>query len=101
MHDVDAPRWDHLQRHPASLADELRAAARLVPGEVALDAEDEHLTFADLERAMNGIASGLLDRNVTGRPVGVIGAHELESFVAMFGVLAAGGVCVPLDPREP
>ncbi len=101
MQPVDAPGWSHLHRAPASFPEELRAAARLVPDRIALDSEHEQLTFADLDRGVNRIAWGLLDRGVAGRPVGVLATHEPGSVVSMFGVLAAGGVCVPLDPREP
>src|SRR5262245_24035049 len=101
MHLVGSPDWGHVNRAPASLPDELRAACRRFPDLVALDGEREQLTFAEFDRAVNRVAWGLVDRNVMGRPIGVIGPHEPKTFVTMFAVLAAGAVCVPLDAREP
>jgi len=60
------------------------------------------LTYAELEDAANRVAAGLVLRGVSAEtPVAIALPRGPEYVVAMFGVLKAGGVIVPLDPGMP
>ncbi len=60
------------------------------------------LTYGELESAANGVASTLIAAGV--RPHDRVGIHlpkGVEMVAAVYGVLKAGAVYVPLDPRAP
>lgn len=72
------------------------------PDKVALRLNGQGITYAELVRRADNVAwllqnSGLkkLDR------VGVFLNKSLETVVAVYGIMRAGGVYVPLDPRSP
>ncbi|HEU4559344.1 MAG TPA: amino acid adenylation domain-containing protein, partial [Longimicrobium sp.] len=72
------------------------------PDAVALVFEEEHLTYAELNRRANRLAHHLRRMGVR-RDVRVALCLErgVELIVAMLGVLKAGGAYVPLDPGYP
>ncbi|RKT55490.1 non-ribosomal peptide synthetase [Saccharothrix australiensis] len=75
---------------------------RRTPGAEAVVCRDRSLTYAELDRRANRLAHALLDRGV--RPqdaVAVLVGRDVEMVVALFGVLKAGAVYVPLDPDYP
>ncbi|MFB1297034.1 amino acid adenylation domain-containing protein [Mycobacterium sp. pW049] len=60
------------------------------------------LTYRELDEAADRVASALLAAGVTAEaPVAVKLSRGPDYVVAMFGVLKAGGVIVPLDPAMP
>ncbi|MGM1059511.1 amino acid adenylation domain-containing protein [Saccharothrix sp. Mg75] len=72
------------------------------PGAEAVVCRDRSLTYAELDRRANRLAHALLDRGV--RPqdaVAVLLGRDVEMVVALFGVLKAGAVYVPMDPDYP
>lgn len=80
------------------------AGSRL--GSVALtwstDGNSGSLTYRELDEAADRVASALLDAGVTAEtPVAVKLTRGPDYVIAMFGVLKAGGVIVPLDPGMP
>ena len=81
----------------------LRRAARQWPEKTALiEAHtDEYLSYEELDAWANRIAAGLVRRRIeTGQPVGIVAARRLETIAAIWGVLRAGGIVVPLSPDE-
>ena len=105
MPGVPAPPWgvddEWSSRAPRSLPEEFASVVRNAGDSVAVECGGDVVTYDELDRAANQVAYGLLERDEVRQPVGVIARHELSSVVALLGVLKAGGVCVPLDPREP
>jgi amino acid adenylation domain-containing protein len=72
------------------------------PDATAVVFAEEHLSFAELNRQANRIAS-LLTRNGVGPGtlVGVLMEKSLELVPAVLGVMKSGGAYIPLDPLYP
>ncbi|HEV2735840.1 MAG TPA: amino acid adenylation domain-containing protein, partial [Longimicrobiaceae bacterium] len=78
------------------------AQARRTPDAVAVEWEDEELTYAELDRRSSRLANALLRRGVGAEArVGVCLPRTPELVVALLAVLRAGGAYVPLDPAYP
>ncbi|MBZ4423325.1 non-ribosomal peptide synthetase, partial [Myxococcus sp. RHSTA-1-4] len=76
--------------------------AALTPGAVALDFEDQRLTYAQLDTRANQLAHHL--RSLGAGPESLVGVcleRSLEMVVALMGVLKSGTAYVPLDPAWP
>ncbi len=74
----------------------------MAPEAVAVIAGERRLTYGELDRRSNQVARRLRTLGVgPERAVGVAVERSPELLVALFGVLKAGGVCVPLDPSYP
>ncbi|GAA3462805.1 non-ribosomal peptide synthetase [Saccharothrix longispora] len=72
------------------------------PDAEAVVCRDRSLGYAELDRRANRLAHALLARGV--RPqdtVAVLLGRDVEMVVALFGVLKAGAVYVPMDPDYP
>ncbi|HEX6037404.1 non-ribosomal peptide synthetase [Longimicrobium sp.] len=93
---TDAPFAD--ETIPARFA----AQAARTPDALALVADDETLTYAELNRRANRLAHGLRARGIGPESrVGLLLERSAQMVVAMLGVLKAGGAYVPLDPAYP
>jgi acyl-CoA ligase (AMP-forming) (exosortase A-associated) len=74
-------------------------AAHRTPDAPALTSGSETLRYAQLQAAVQGFASGLLQLGLArGERVGIYLEKRPETVVASFGAPAAGGVFVPLNP---
>ena len=72
------------------------------PEAVAVTYEDEQLSYAQLNRHANRLASYLISLGV--RPderVGICMERGLEMVIGILGILKAGGAYIPLDPSYP
>ncbi|WP_338865498.1 amino acid adenylation domain-containing protein [Myxococcus stipitatus] len=78
------------------------AQAARTPGAVAVSFDDQHLTYAELNRKANRLA-WFLRRGGVGPdvPVGLCVSRSLDLVVGVLGILKAGGAYVPLDPSYP
>ena len=86
----------------ATLADLLNQAAVEPADVVAVVAEDESLTFAQLHQRANRLARVLIGRGVGPEvPVAVALHRSTELVVSALAVIIAGGVYVPVDPSYP
>lgn len=56
------------------------------------------LTYGDYLRSVAGFAAQLQSLGVRGERVAIVLPNSIEICIAVFGVLAAGGVVVPLNP---
>jgi non-ribosomal peptide synthetase component F len=72
------------------------------PQAIAVHSWDRDLTFSQLEDYSNVLASNLVLLGV-GPEIRVLFCFEKSALaiVAMLGILKAGGVCVPIDPKHP
>jgi amino acid adenylation domain-containing protein len=88
--------------HPFLLHHLLRATAERHPLGTAVVEGARSLRYAELASLSARCAAVLADLGVRrGDRVGLLCPKSLESVVAIFGVLQAGGVYVPLDPHAP
>ncbi|CAJ1581702.1 amino acid adenylation domain-containing protein [[Mycobacterium] wendilense] len=72
------------------------------PDAVALSHDQGELSYAELDRAADRLAAVLLDRGVGAEsPVAINLPRGPQYVIAMFAVLKAGGMIVPLDPTMP
>ncbi|MCU0532553.1 MAG: amino acid adenylation domain-containing protein [Hydrococcus sp. Prado102] len=72
------------------------------PDAIALVFEDQYLTYRELDNRANQLARYLQQLGVRAEvPVGIYLKRSLEMFVAMLGVLKAGGAYIPIDPTYP
>jgi amino acid adenylation domain-containing protein len=80
----------------------LRTAAETRPEQPAVVDGSRSLTYAELEGRSNRLAHLLREVGVErGARVGLYLEKSAESIVAIYGVLKAGAVYVPLDPQAP
>jgi amino acid adenylation domain-containing protein len=76
--------------------------ARETPDAPAVIFEQTELSYADLDRRANQVASLLRSQGVApGSIVGVCLPRGVEMVVALFGILKAGGAYMPIDPEFP
>lgn len=100
LDEVNATAFEH--DRSVCLHEMVRAAARSAPDSVAVQAPDETLTYAQLERRANQMAQLLRERGVTdGALVGVCLDRIANLPVALLAVLKAGAAYVPVDPAHP
>lgn len=79
----------------------LEVTGKRVPDKTAFFSDAEALTFAQLEAGAKAIGSGLLHRNLGGKPVAVLMGRQPRTIAAFLGVLYAGGFYIPLDREMP
>ncbi|HEU5131134.1 MAG TPA: AMP-binding protein, partial [Pyrinomonadaceae bacterium] len=76
--------------------------AEKTPAHIALEFQNESLTYRELDRRANQLANWLRARGIKpGVPVGIYLEHSMETIVALLGVLKAGGFYVPFDTAHP
>lgn len=72
------------------------------PGAMAVQTQERSLTYDELNRRANALATRLMESGVAPEvPVAILVDHSAESILAMLAVLKAGGAFVPLDPTAP
>jgi L-proline---[L-prolyl-carrier protein] ligase len=80
----------------------LRAAARSHSAGIAVVEGERELSYAELDARSDSLAAALLNRGVApGDRVGLVLEKSLEAVIAVYGVLKAGAVYVPLDDQAP
>jgi len=83
-----------------NLADLLRQTAQRLPDKIALvqASDDRSITFGELDREADRVASGLQAHGVAnGDRVAIAMSNVIEFPIAYLGVLRAGAVAVPLN----
>jgi amino acid adenylation domain-containing protein len=89
-------------RSSATLHGVVEASARAHPDRVALEFEEQQLTYSELDSRTNQLAEHLLRLGVgRGEVVGICVDPSLEMFIAALGALKAGAAYLPLDPAYP
>ena len=72
------------------------------PDAIALEYQDERITYRDLNRKANQLAHYLISRGIgPEKLVGICVERSIEMVVGLMGILKAGGAYVPLDPSYP
>ncbi len=100
LYEFNRTNRDYPQR--TSIHALFRQQAERWPEKVALSDGSRQLSYGELQRAANAVASYLVRSGVGAESfVGLCMERSLEMVVAMLGVLKAGGAYVPLDPSYP
>jgi amino acid adenylation domain-containing protein len=82
--------------------DLVSAAARREGARIAVIDGDRELSYAELEARSSSLAAAMVDRGVKpGDRVGLLLEKSVEAVIAVYGVLKAGAVYVPLDDQAP
>lgn len=73
------------------------------PGALAIRRGSQSCSYGELDRRAQGVARSLGLRADAGQPVVavLVGTDPVVEISAIIGVIAAGGVVVPIDAREP
>lgn len=105
---IDARHPQHVRWQPGErmnslfeeVVDDLAAAGQAA--RLAVDSDDEQVTYADLDARANQLARHLRAGGVqSGDRVGLLLDRPLATYVAMLGILKAGAAYVPLDASFP
>ncbi|MBE9012228.1 amino acid adenylation domain-containing protein [Pseudanabaenaceae cyanobacterium LEGE 13415] len=88
---------------PSNCVHELISAqAARTPTAIAVQFDQEQLTYQELEQRSNQLARFLQSKGVQPDDlVGICMARSIDFIVGIFGILKAGGAFVPLDPTYP
>lgn len=85
-----------------TLPDLIEKSAKKYPNKVAFKCLKNSITYSELEQQMHQIANLLMELGVKkGDRIGVFMARSLETAAAMYGIMAAGAVYVPINPSQP
>ncbi|MGI9318788.1 MAG: amino acid adenylation domain-containing protein [bacterium] len=84
------------------LHNNLFASADRLPDNIAFRFADTDVSFAELDRISNQVSRQLAECGTKkGDRVGIFLDRSLESAFAVYGILKAGAVYVPIDPLSP
>lgn len=82
-----------------TLGADLRAAAALDPERTALVADGRRVSYAELDRLVDGLAAHLLELGIErGDRVAIVLPNGAGMAIAIYGVLRAGAAFSPLNP---
>lgn len=88
--------------HERCVQELFEAQVTRTPDALAVVFENEHLSYAELNRRANQLARYLMKVGVEGNAlVGICVERSLEMVVGLLGILKAGGAYVPVDPAFP
>ena len=72
------------------------------PDAIAIVCEDRHITYRELNRRANILASRLREMGIGPEiAVALLIPQSIERFIGIYGVLKAGGAYIPIDPNYP
>uniref|UniRef100_UPI0004916139 non-ribosomal peptide synthetase n=1 Tax=Tenacibaculum ovolyticum TaxID=104270 RepID=UPI0004916139 len=72
------------------------------PNNIALAFEGETMTYEDLDKKSNKVASYMQATNITeGSHIGILFNRGFEMIISIIGILKSGATYVPLDPSLP
>jgi acyl-CoA ligase (AMP-forming) (exosortase A-associated) len=81
------------------LPDLVSRSANRDPDSTALAYGQQSMSYAELQRSIEGLVAGLLDLGLQrGERIAIYLEKRFETVIASFGATAAGGVFVPLNP---
>jgi acyl-CoA synthetase (AMP-forming)/AMP-acid ligase II len=97
----EPPRHDDILHHDIvhdGILHALAAATASAPDRLAVACGERRLSYAQLSRAVAGMASWLVARGLSKRRVVVAMPSGIEAEVAVLAVLASGAQVVPINP---
>ena len=86
----------------ANLIELIAASVAAYPDAVALDTGETQVSYAELDAKACRLARYLQKRGVGANSVvGIALPRSAEQLIAVFGVMRAGGACLPVNPEDP
>ncbi|AIQ51347.1 non-ribosomal peptide synthetase [Paenibacillus sp. FSL R7-0331] len=85
-----------------TMVDIFENQVKKTPNSIAVVFENEHITYAEMNKRSNQLARKLRKMGV--KPddfVAVMTERSIEMIVSIYGILKAGGAYVPIDPTSP
>lgn len=80
----------------------LEQSCRNFPQQIAIEWNNQRVTYAELDKRANQLANGLIASQLPkGSIIAVLLENRLDIIVSLIGILRAGNVFVPLDPEFP
>ena len=77
-------------------------SANIFPERIAVSFKEEEISYRDLNEQTNKLATVLINKGIKrGDRVGIFIHKSIPSIISIFGILKAGAVYVPLDPKAP
>lgn len=96
------PCWRIPSDVEQSIPDRFATQVRRHANHTAIISETVRLTYAELDRASNGVAQRILQTSFfPGQRVILLGRHDAALNVGVFGILKTGNIVVVLNPTEP
>ncbi|MEV7550501.1 amino acid adenylation domain-containing protein [Amycolatopsis sp. NPDC089917] len=90
------------RRERGGMLEEFGRWVHETPDAEAVVCRERSLTYAELDRRANRLANTLIEAGVKPQdPVAVLLRRDVDLVVALFGVIKAGAVHVPMDPDYP
>src|SRR4028119_327645 len=87
---------------PYLLQQLLEISAKQYPDREAVIYKNSSITYRELDQVSNQLAHVLISCGISrGDRIGIYLNKSIEAVVAIFGILKAGAVYVPLDPLAP
>ncbi|NMM55481.1 non-ribosomal peptide synthetase [Paenibacillus aquistagni] len=78
-----------------------KSQVRKYPEKIALRCGTKTIHYADLDRMSDGVASFLVENSIRSREIiGIYMTRSIEAVITILGVLKAGCVFLPIDPRN-
>lgn len=77
-------------------------AVNKFPNNIAISSNAGQFTYKELNEQANKLANSLIEKGLNkGDFVSIFMERSLETIISILGILKAGGVYVPLDPKHP
>ncbi len=90
------------QDQPAVLPDYFEISALRRPEHIAIECRGQTISYRELDRAANQVASRLRERGIgPGSLVALCSEKSIGLFASLLGILKAGAAYVPIDPGSP
>ncbi|MFH7339449.1 amino acid adenylation domain-containing protein [Streptomyces sp. KHY 26] len=96
--------WNRTERHvdPATLPELFEAQVQATPDAVAVEYEDQTLTYAELNARANQLAWYLISQGIGPEDIVALAIpRSPELVIAALGIMKAGAAYLPLDPGNP
>ena len=86
-----------------SLAELFEQQVQKTPDNIAVEFEDEYLTYKQLDEKATNLAKNIKEKyNIKPNDlIGIMTSRSLEMIVAIIAVLKTGGAYIPIDPNYP
>ncbi len=85
-----------------SIIDLFQKNVKKTPNTIAVKANNQHLTYAELNQKSNALAAELQQLGVKENTfIGLLTGRSVEMMIGILGIMKAGGAYLPLDPEYP
>lgn len=85
-----------------SVAEHFEKVVREYPNNIAVECEEDKMTYKELNDRANYIASILIQKDVkSDEIIALVTSRSCDMLVGIYGILKAGGAYLPIDPNQP